>query len=94
MRLRGSLSYTLFSIPFLFILLGQALSETGMKPLSGLKNLVPEKVKDESLSSPSVVIEERVHRFGIIFEGHPVEHTFIVRNAGSRLLLIREVTTS
>jgi len=80
----------IFSL-ILILLPGQVTSESGVESFSGSKDL---KVRNAPTSPPRVVIEEKTHRFGVIFEGHPVEHGFIIMNAGDSPLLIRKVGTS
>jgi hypothetical protein len=44
--------------------------------------------------SPSIEFDERVHDFGIVNQDSVLKHSFVIRNAGSAVLAIRNVSTS
>lgn len=50
--------------------------------------------KDAGASFPRIIIDEKVFNFKPIYEGEPIVHTFIVKNAGSDVLVIEKVKPS
>ena len=50
--------------------------------------------QDVRTSFPKIIIDETVFEFKPIYEGEPVVHTFIVKNAGSDALVIEKVKPS
>jgi hypothetical protein len=50
--------------------------------------------KDAGASFPKIIIDEKVFDFKPLYEGEPIVHTFIVKNAGSEVLVIEKVKPS
>lgn len=46
------------------------------------------------LSGPRIQVDETVHDFGVVREGQPAVHVFLIRNTGDQDLEIRNVRTS
>ena len=58
------------------------------------RDTLSEPKKDSQSSFPKIIIDEKVFNFKPIYEGEPIVHTFIVKNAGSDVLVIEKVKPS
>lgn len=53
-----------------------------------------EPKKDDGISFPKIIVDEKVFNFETVYEGEPVVHTFTIKNAGSDILVIEKVKPS
>lgn len=56
--------------------------------------LVGHAVHADTPPAPSVVVPQQVFDFGTLDQGTPVEHTFVLRNAGTDTLIVDHVKSS
>jgi hypothetical protein len=80
---------------FLILVAGRLAAFGGAQALDlDTRDTLREPKKEGQSSFPKIIIDEKVFDFQPIYEGKPIVHTFIVKNAGSGVLVIEKVKPS